>query len=234
MLAIFKDLMNKRKAQERDRDAIRALKNWYVDKYDIAVVQRNLLFVFSIAALITIFGSVLVIRYVRSMQTIEPFVIEIDEKTGVPTVVERIDIKSYSQDQVVQRYFIMSYIRAREEYISAMFEYNFGQVVRVMSTPDVYWTDYRPKFSASNPNSPVNRLAKHSSKKVKLKSIVFPQEGIAQVRVALVTQGVVNKVEDKFVYLEYSFENLSLNDDERLINPLGFVVKTYRIEDERG
>jgi type IV secretion system protein VirB8 len=198
------------------------------------VVQRYLLFIVLVLALVIITISLLVIRYVKSTTTIEPFVIEIEQKTGVPTVVEPISSKAYSADIAVRRYFVMTYIRAREEYTYNLYDYYFSTVVRVMSTEDVYSYDYRKKFSISNPLSPRNVLGEKSYRKVNLKSIVFPKENSAQVRLSLEDYGQINAITDKIVYMEFDFRNVKMNDDERLINPLGFTVTNYRIEDERG
>jgi type IV secretion system protein VirB8 len=38
---------------------------------------------------------------------------------------------------------------------------------------------------------------------------------------------------DKIILLTFEYNNLELPDDKRLINPLGFTVTSYRIDDER-
>ncbi|WHQ47116.1 MAG: type IV secretion system protein [Candidatus Midichloria sp.] len=47
-----------------------------------------------------------VIRYVRSTRSIEPFIIEIERKTVVPTVVDLVTIEAYSANTSIKRYFV--------------------------------------------------------------------------------------------------------------------------------
>jgi len=223
-----------KKDEENSKDALQSVKNWYSERYENMVIQRNLLFLVLIISIVTIAFSVLVIRYIKSTRSIEPFVIEIEQRTGVPTVVEPVDVVVYSGNTAIAKYFIMKYIRAREEYYPLSFDLNYNTIVRVLSADNVYY-EYKSKFGIGNPNSPVNLYGQNNYRRVNLKSIQFPKPNIAQVRVSLEVFGMsMNQVMDKIIYMEYSYGNVKMNDEERLINPLGFIVNNYRIDDESG
>ena len=87
----------------------------------------------------------------------------------------------------------------------------------------------------NNPNSPYNLLGKNGSISIKLKSIIFPAENTAQIRISIETinsMGNTIKV-DKIILMSFSFDtNTQITDEDRLLNPLGFVVTLYKIEDE--
>ena len=227
----FARLKNKQEVAAPSDVAI--LRNWYKERYESTVIQRNLLFVISVASLVIITFSVFVIRYVRSIRSIEPFIIEIERKTGVPTVVDPVTIEAYSANVSIKRYFVWKYITAREEYFPSTYTYNYTTTVRVLSTPEVYFSDYRPKYSMANPTSPYNLYSQGSSRTVKLKSMIFTNDSSAQVRISMEVTGLMNMKMDKIVFIEFDFQNIEMNDEERLINPLGFRVKLYRIEDEK-
>ena len=209
------------------------MKSWHEEKYEGIIVQRNLLLFLVILFAIIIIFSIFLIRYVRSARSIEPFVIEIEKKTGVPTVIDQSNLRAYTADEAVKRYFILRYIKAREEYFQSTYMYNYSKVVRVFSSSDVYYKDYRPNFSSSKPDSPYNKYGNSSTRTVELKSIIFPDEKSAQVRIAMIVKGLVNIRLDKVIFLEFAFQNMEMNEEERLINPLGFIVKLYRMDDER-
>ena len=228
---IFAKLKNKDIAAAPSDVAV--LRNWYRERYESAIIQRNFLFIISIASLVIIAFSIFVIRYVRSTRSIEPFIIEIERKTGVPTVVDPVTITAYSANTSIKRYFVWRYITAREEYFPSTYTYNYTTTVRVLSTPDVYFGDYRPKYSMANPTSPFNLYAQGSTRTIKLKSMIFTNDTAAQVRISMEVNGLMNMRMDKIVFIEFDFQNIEMNDEERLINPLGFRVKLYRIEDER-
>jgi type IV secretion system protein VirB8 len=213
-----------------NKETLTVNKDWYSDLYESVVIQRNILFIITFVSIIGLITASIAIKYLKSNKSIEPFVIEIEERTGVPTVVDPVTIEAYSANDSIVRYFIMKYIRAREEYIPSLYRRNYEMVVRVLSTQAVYHDDYKPKFSMGNPQSPVNILGANGSRTVLLKSIVFPVANAAQVRFSI--QMTNANIENKIVYLEYKFDNIKMNEDERMINPLGFVITNYKIDDE--
>lgn len=236
MSMALKELANifeKNKAEKKFSDDA-VLRNWYKERYESTVIQRNLLFIIIVAALAVIAFSMFMIKYVRSTRTIEPFVIEIESKTGVPTVVDPVTLSAYSSNQAIKRYFIWNYITARESYNAAFFDYNYNTVVRVLSSSNVYSNDYRPKFSPSNPNSPKSIYADTGVVTISLKSMIFPTNNTAQVRftMQIPSFGSYTNV-DKISFIEFDFLNVEMNDTERLVNPLGFTVTLYRVEDEK-
>ncbi len=198
------------------------------------LLQRNLLVFVTVLLLGVMVISIITIRYLRSTKSIEPFIIEIEKKTGVPTVVEPVSVKMYSANEAIRRYLIWEYIQAREEYNNSTYSSNFMNKVRVLSSPDVYYGDYRQKFGIANPKSPYNLYGTSSSVKVSLKSMIFPTASSAQVRILREVVGSIGMRSDKIILMEFEFKNIEMNDEERRINPLGFQVTLYRIEDERS
>jgi type IV secretion system protein VirB8 len=210
------------------------LKNWKDDRYQSTVIQRNLLLLLLLACFVLIIISLSTIRYLKNTQSIDPFVIEIEKKSGVPTVVKPLSIQTYSANEAIKRYFVMKYIRAREGYFSETFNENYTNVVRVLSSSDVYYGDYRNKFGYNNPSSPRNLYGSGSYRTVGLKSIIFPSATSAQVRINLMVSGQVNLSMDKIIYMEFDYFNLNMNEADRLINPLGFQVTLFRMNDENN
>ena len=104
--------------------------------------------------------------------------------------------------------------------------------MRLLSSNEVYYNDYRPKFNKNNPNSPFNKYGDSSDVDVGIKSVIFLSENSVQVRVAFKVSGQINLVTNKIIYMEYRFANLSMNDEERLINPLGFQVTLFKMDNE--
>ncbi|MBS0236369.1 MAG: type IV secretion system protein [Proteobacteria bacterium] len=216
-------------------DAMGAIKNWYADRYENALIQRNILFLVLLVSLATIGMAVTALRYIKNTKSIEPFVIEIEPKTGVTTVVDPVTSSVYSANDAVRRHFVWQYIKAREEYYSSSYNYNYNQVVRVFSSSDVYYGQYRAAYGQSNPTAPVNLLGQSGYREVALKSMIFPNDRTAQVRFTITSAGMQNAggTQDKIAFLQFEFANLKMNNEERLINPLGFRVNLYRLEDEK-
>lgn len=223
--------------KEKD-ESIEVKKSWYEDRYQTVVVQRNFLALVTIASLAGIIFSVLSVVKIVSSKTIEPFVIGIEDKTGITNVIRPIQQEKYAYDEVLRRYFLTQYITKRETYNINSFEYNYFTVVRLFSNSGVYGA-FRNSVYVSNPNSPV-RLG-NTQRTIKIKSIVFmpPINGQAgfpvQIRFKSEDGDGLNtggNIKHKLATISFEFADLVLTDEERAINPLGFQVIGYRVDDE--
>jgi len=206
--------------------------NWYQDRYNIVVVQRNFFSLIVLGCIVVMFAGMIYINEISQNKSIEPFIVEIEEKTGIPTVVDQVSIKQYMADEVIQEYFIYTYIRARQGYDYRTYVYDYHRVVRLLSSTVVYGP-FRTEVSTRNENSPVNVFARNVRLVPKIKSIQ-DIDGAKQIRL-LVKQmrgNVVAKEEHKIVYLKYEFANLNISLEDRLINPLGFRVIEYRVDQD--
>ena len=219
----------KKKVQE---DSIEIKKNWYADRYQTVVVQRNFLVLVTILSIACIILSVLALVRVVTSRTIEPFVIEIEQKTGITNVIRPLQQEKYAYDETLRRYFLYHYITKRETYDISSFEYNYFTFVRLLSDSGVY-SAFKRDVGASNPSSPV-RLGQ-SKRTIKIKSMIFPpaisgQNGfVAQIHFVSEDQsGAKNKV----ATINFVFSDLVLTQEERAVNPLGFQVVGYRLDDE--
>ena len=129
--------------------------------------------------------------------------------------------------------FVWRYINARESYNVVDYEYNYGQVVRLMSSGDAYTAFYRI-ITGDGPDSPA-ALGRDTQKKVKLKSLTFLSPQKAQVRISVeqIKQGgAAPVVYQRIVTLDFVFADMSLSTEERYINPLGFQVTNYRVDED--
>jgi len=221
----------KNAAEEKKKKKIKS-HNWYQDRYNIAVIQRNFLSLVVFGCTIALFAGMLYINQISQNKSIEPFIVEIEEKTGIPTVVDQMSIKQYMADEVIQEYFIYTYIRARQGYDYRTYNYDYHKVVRLLSASSVYGA-FRREVSTRNENSPVNLYARNIRVVPKIKSIQ-DIEGAKQIRLLIkhMRGNILVKEEHKIVYLKYEFANLNISLEDRLINPLGFRVVEYKIDQD--
>lgn len=208
--------------------------SWDKDLYQSSIVQRNILIVLNFILGFAIIGCLMWIQMMLSQNQIEPFVIEIDKKTGQATTIKPITLQEYSANTAVIRSLVINYIKAREEYIQPLFDKNFSETIRLFSSPGIYYT-YKSQYSKTNPQSPFNVLGKNGTISIKWKSIIFPEEYTAQVRISVNTQNATNNgyQVDKIILMSFAFDTQGqISEEDRLINPLGFTVTMYKIESE--
>lgn len=201
------------------------LKNWYANRYQMIVVQRNILLLFTLASMLAVTIAVIFVKNIMASKSLEPYVIEVESKTGVPTVVEQLTAQHFTGDQMVRKYFINQYVHAASGYDAKTYKMDMEKV-RLLSTPAVY-SEFRNRINA-------RELGTNSSLEVRIKSIQFPDPSTATIRIVQQTNmdGYDPVQKDQIITMNFYFANVNLSMEERLINPLGFQVARYVVADE--
>jgi len=192
---------------------------------------------------VAIVAGVFTIKQVTLSKTVKPFVIQIEDRNGAVEVVTPTTIQTITADEAINRYFVIKYIKARETYSFMDYEYNYNTIVRLMSDRDVY-RRFLLKFDADSTN-PVKRYGTRTMTNISIRSIQYLQPGrvegsdmgtnvrVAQIRFKLTEEGALSGEYDKIVTMSYIFEKSTISDDDKFVNPLGFKVISYRIDDEK-
>lgn len=209
------------------------IKNWYSERYENALIQRNILFIIVLVSIFTITAGLIIIKHIAENKTIEPFVIEVEKKTGITNVVNPANRIDLTTNEALNTYFIIKYLRARETYNIVDYQYNYSTLVRLFSTNAIYFP-FRT-FVNDNPRSPVRMYGTHISSDLKIRSIQFISssgENKAQVRFTIIENGGQNREFNKIATINFNYVQMEMNTEERYVNPLGFQVTGYRVDDE--
>ena len=201
------------------------IKSWYSNRYQIVVVQRNILLMLATLLTVAMTASIIFVKFVVSSKSLEPYIIEIEEKTGVPTIVNQLTSQTLTADESVKKYFINQFIQAAAAYDPKTYKSD-AEKVRLLSTQNIY-TDFRTRINARD-------LGVDSKIELRIKSVKFLDPSTVQIRVLRNTttkeRGLVTK--DEVITMSFYFANLTLTAEERLINPLGFQVTSLSITEE--
>jgi len=204
------------------------IKSWYSNRYQIVVVQRNILLLFTLISMFSVAVSVIFVKNVMSSKSLEPYVIEVEQKTGIATVVDQLTAQNFTGDQMVRKYFINSFVHAASGYDPKTYRQDVEKV-RLFSTPSVY-SDFRNRINARD-------LGPNSLYEVRIKSVQFIDSNTVQIRtVRQLDNGGSSsdvKTKDEVITMGFYFAPaMNLTMEDRLINPLGFQVNKYLIADE--
>ena len=212
--------------------------NWYDDKYQSVVVLRNWSMLITFAAVLGILFMVIASYYFVPLKSVSPFVIQIDESTGVTEVVDSKNENDYTQNEVLIKYFADKYIMARENYNYQTYDEN-RELVRLMSLPDVYRSYYN---DINDPNTGyVNTFATRTDRRISLRSLQVRPPNKTTGEITVDARFYVIEVTTQRRPVEYTiavqlichFDTSSaLNDTQRMVNPLGFVVTYYNATPE--
>lgn len=202
-------------------------KSWYSNRYQFVLIQRNILLIFALVAMICVSAGMALLNQVISSKSLEPYLIEFEDKTGIPTVVDQLTVEQFTGNELMRKYFLNQYINSSTGYNAKTYPED-SEKVRIFSNPKVF-SDFRTRIQP-------RKLGTNTRIKVRIKSMIFASKSTAQIRIlqSTITDGM-SRPEEKnmLVTLNFYFDpNLKLNSQERLLNPLGFQVKDYAIVEE--
>ena len=171
------------------------------------------------------------------LKSVEPYVIRVDNTTGVVDVVPAL-AGAAAESQAVTRYLLSQYVITRERYVAALAEADY-ETVGAMQGPALNqaWAAY---WNRQNPESPLNVHADGSQVRVQVNSVSFLKPGsgredLAQVRfVRIAGSPGTEQVRPYVATLQYAYGEPAKDDRLRAANPLGFRVLEYRREPEVG
>jgi type IV secretion system protein VirB8 len=161
---------------------------------------------------------------------VEPFILTIEDGTNITNVVNPVDRTALTTNEALQRYFLVQYVTVRESYNASEMEYK-KNVVRLFSSGGVF-SRYNMNM-INDKNSPPNKYGVNNTLTVKVRSLQFLQAGkLAQVRFTITEGEGAKQIFNKIATINFDYVAMELNMTERYINPLGFIINDYRVDDE--
>lgn len=202
------------------------IKTWYSNRYQIVLVQRNILLLFALLSVISMSIAIIFVKFIVSSKSLEPYVIELESKTGVATIVDQMTSQNFTGDQVIREYFLNQFIQSAVAYDPRTYKLDIEKV-RLFSSPSVY-NSVRILINYKD-------LGIDSRIEVRIKSIQYPDQSTALVRISRLInmKGSEPVTKDELLTINFSFTDVNLTKEERLYNPLGFQVSSFLIAEEK-
>jgi type IV secretion system protein VirB8 len=192
--------------------------------------RRLAWFVATVASLLACV-SVAAVVALTPLKTVEPFVIRVDNSTGIVEVVSALSSAAGTYDEEVTKYFAARYVRAREGYVWSDAEENF-RIASLMSN-SAEQQRFSSWYRGSNPESPQNVYGRSSTSRIAITSISLINNNVVSVRYTrTITRGDDIRTTHWVATITYSYANAPTSSSDRLVNPLGFVVSEYRADPE--
>ncbi|WP_342260028.1 virB8 family protein [Candidatus Tisiphia endosymbiont of Metellina segmentata] len=211
---------------------VKATRNWYEERSDRLIVQRNILLVLSILLIILIMASIAAVTIVVNSREFSPFVIQIDDSTGMATIVNPISSEILNGDEALSRYFIKKYLIARETYNPVDFDTEARKSVRLLSSSPVYY-NYLGYIQNKDVN-PVLIYGQNNTTFLVIKSWSGVEKNKYMVRFSINETTGNKTVFNKIAVVSYAYIPMELTDADRDINPVGFQVNDYRVDDDNS
>ncbi|WP_341788261.1 MULTISPECIES: virB8 family protein [unclassified Rickettsia] len=223
---------NDAKSEQNQANPLKITQNWYEERADKLIVQRNLLIILLIILSIFMVISTLVIAFVVKSKQIDPFVIQLDDTTGRASVVEPISSPVLTADESLTRYFIKKYINARETYNFVDFTTLARTTIRLLSTSNVFYGHLG--YIRDKNNDPSLKYQENNTTYLVVKSWSKIASDKYIVRFSVNEATGNQTVYNKIAVVSYAYVPMQLTDSELDINPVGFQVNGYRVDDDNS
>lgn len=190
-----------------------------------------------ISAIIAL-ASICAIAYMTPLKQAIPYVIRVDNTTGMVDIITSVKDTEFSSNEALDKYFTSLYVKTREGYHYNLLTQDYT-LTQILSSPQVA-QDYVKIYEGENARQEV--LKNNNEVSIDINSVVLGES--ADIKTATIrfnaTTNVLNdkgrsavQTSAKVATLSYEYSPADLTtEDERLQNPLGFKVTTYRIDDE--
>jgi len=161
-------------------------------------------------------------------------VLRVNETTGMTDRVYDVQGGPMAASEAEQRHWLWQYVRHRQGYSYAEAQYNFD-VVNIMSTADVQ-LQYAEGFRGSNPLSPQVVLGRTGQAALSWVSTAFIGPKLAQVRYVLSERkgDLMLPKRNMVATVGFDFSRGSISGGAININPRGFLVTSYRVDQENA
>lgn len=212
----------------------RQARSWEASQ--VALYEKSEAKAWRCAKLVSVLCCLLALAIVFMMplkQTL-PYVIEVDKTTGMSKVIDISDRENLPVSEIMDKYWISEYVKARETYDWRTVDLEYTRV-REMSMPNIF-DDYA-KHHGNSEGTMEMTLRDSKVVRVEFISIIPAGEGIATVRFIRKVLKTAGFEEESRQYLQatlgYEYDpTYIVNERRRIVNPFGFKVTSYRVDEE--
>ena len=207
------------------------------EKSEIDRVRKNAKIAWRLSFVMTGLAalSIFAIAMLTPLKTVQPFVIRVDNNTGLTDTVSVMKERQDRYEEIVDKYFLKQYVQYREGYDWETIQTTFD-ATKLMSSPQV-GNEFAAMYAGEN--AP-HKVLKNSRKVVvKVQSVAFVGD-LAQVRFTKQSVEVGDGVDNQksapikmIATIAWEYQGGKMSEQDRLINPLGFKVKSYRVDREQ-
>jgi type IV secretion system protein VirB8 len=181
--------------------------------------------------------------YMLPLKEKVPYLVMADAYTGTSTVAQLrgdFSVNSITASEAINRSNVAHFVLARESFDNSMIGQTDWDTVYTMAAPAVA-SEYTAWHDPANPNQAYKVYGRKSSLRVKILSTTLSEDSMvdgapkgATVRfqrsIYDKASGTVRPLDSRIATLEFVYKNnLKMDEQKRILNPLGFQVTSYRV-----
>jgi len=170
------------------------------------------------------------------LKTSVPFIVKVDQQTGVAEVITVLDRKKLTTNEAIDKHFVNLYVKTREGYYFSTLEKDYITIQQLSN--EFVSSQYKKEYSGEKARHKVNKDNVIEEVKI-LSSVPDVSAGRKFARIRIEIRAInkhtkmLKEVKNKIITLSYKYyPEMELTEEERIINPLGFKVLSYRVDSE--
>lgn len=205
--------------------------------YMAEIVRSRL--IWQIVGMLSLLAFVLAVLFhqYRPVTIKEPFVLRVNDTTGAVQEVSTIKDQEKTYGEVVDMFFLADFVRSYENYNFQSIQNDYDKTILMSSdaVADQYRKIYQDDRNDTKKVARDKELGQYGTRKVKILSVVPDiQKQVATVRFQTETTSGNQSatVENWVATITYEYVSAKIDTQVRLLNPLGFVVTSYRVDKE--
>lgn len=227
---------------QASRSFVNASKEFEISRVDDIERSRAIAWRVAIGACVLAVCAVVALMLLTPLKEVRPYVIRVDNNTGETDIVTMLENSKSNYGEEVAKYFSGLYVTLYESYDWFTVQNNIDKLI-LFSDKNL---QNRINNKFARPDAPHKVYEDQQRITIKItNTTIIDENGLIQVRFTKtlepVSGGAYNPdtgstspepiVTNHLATLGYEYVNIPTVDDVRLINPLGFTVKTYRVDD---
>ncbi|MFZ4602126.1 MAG: virB8 family protein [Caulobacterales bacterium] len=169
------------------------------------------------------------------LKEIVPYTIVVDRSTGYVEAARSVELGALPEDEAVSQALLAQYVIARETFDTADLAARY-KLVGLWSSARAR-TDYVEAYRADNPRNVVATTPPGLVRRVTVRAVRItdraadPKRAIVDFEVRESAPGAIERMTPYRAQLGFQYSGAPMRMEDRLQNPLGFVVVAYRRDD---
>jgi type IV secretion system protein VirB8 len=222
---------------KHSREALEAYymegESWGRDREDSLRKSSRAAWRIAAAAVIIAVLEAIALIVLMPLKTIEPYTLLVDKQTGFVQALSPLNPETISGDTALTQSFLVQYVIARETFDIDTVQNSYRRVA--LWSAETARASYLSQMQANNPDGPLNIYPRTTVVETRVKSVSPIDRDTAMVRFETRRRDAGAEAQPPRAWVavvryRYSGEPMAVED--RMVNPLGFQVLSYRRDAE--
>lgn len=208
-----------------------AAESFYDEEYARIRASRDRAWIVAAAFGVLAGLAVLAVALLAPLKRTDVIPVVVDRSTGEAHVETQLTGQTISQQEAVRKADLAMYVIARESFDRALLK-TYYQTVQSRST-DAVLKPWLAQFQTGTPESIFVRFPAGAVRNIDVRSVVLLSDALGQVHfTATLSKATEVHTEDYIASVGFQYISAKAELAQRLRNPLGFVVTSYRVDQE--